>query len=196
MDLPFRITVIALVYLGKIIRSRYQRRTGREKIRDGLRRHRRDTVLVLIMSVLWQGSLLIYVLVPRWIGWADLGWPAAVRWSGLALGLAIHALFVWAHEALGRNFSGLLQIREDHRLVTHGPYRWIRHPIYTYALLLAVSVFLLSGNWFVGALWIGSGLVVFALRIPEEEAELIEAFGDEYLAYRARTGRLLPRLMR
>ena len=84
-------------------------------------------------------------------------------------------------------------IREDHRLVTSGPYRYIRHPLYTMGLLLFSSLSLIAANWF---MMLGTVLafVLVSLRLPKEEAALIEAFGDEYRAYMQRTGRFLPRL--
>jgi protein-S-isoprenylcysteine O-methyltransferase Ste14 len=78
-------------------------------------------------------------------------------------------------------------------LVTTGPYRWLRHPFYVGVLLLVLACFLLAANWFMAL----AGFAVFALlaiRSPIEERKLAERFGDEYLAYRARTRRFLPRV--
>ena len=86
-----------------------------------------------------------------------------------------------------------LRIREDHTLITTGPYRWIRHPIYSAGLLFGFAVFLLSANGFVGACWVGGCSLLYAHRIPNEEALMLEEFADEYRVYMQRTGRLLPR---
>lgn len=77
--------------------------------------------------------------------------------------------------------------------MTHGPYRWVRHPFYVTAAVLMASVTLLSANWLIGV----SSFVVMALliaRTPNEERELIEKFGDEYRKYIATTGRFIPRI--
>ena len=80
---------------------------------------------------------------------------------------------------------------ESTDLVTHGPYRWVRHPFYMTAALLMASVTLLTANWLIGA----SSLLVLgllAIRTPKEEQMLIERFGDDYRRYMARTGRYFP----
>jgi protein-S-isoprenylcysteine O-methyltransferase Ste14 len=78
--------------------------------------------------------------------------------------------------------------------VTHGVYRWVRHPMYTAIFLFAIAQGLLLPNWFAG--W--AGLITFAAlylsRIGNEEKMMREAFGEEYQAYMRRTGRLWPRI--
>ena len=75
--------------------------------------------------------------------------------------------------------------------MTHGPYRWVRHPFYVTAALLMVSVTLLTANWLIGL----TSLIVLsflAVRTPKEEQMLIERFGQQYHDYMARTGRFTP----
>jgi protein-S-isoprenylcysteine O-methyltransferase Ste14 len=77
--------------------------------------------------------------------------------------------------------------------VTIGPYRWVRHPLYTCGSSLFAAVGIIADNWFIVAL----GMLAFAAmaaRTPKEEANLIAKFGDEYRTYMKRTGRFLPRL--
>ena len=80
-------------------------------------------------------------------------------------------------------------------LITSGPYRWVRHPMYTTIFVWAVAFLLMSANWLVGGLWFGLGLVASAL-VRVEEAVLIDTFGAAYRVYMRRTGRFLPRLRR
>ena len=85
-----------------------------------------------------------------------------------------------------------MQPREQATLVTTGPYRWIRHPMYTAALTLGVAATLITAN----AVMAIGGLGMFALlaaRSRTEERRLIEKFGDAYRDYQRRTGRFLPR---
>lgn len=86
-----------------------------------------------------------------------------------------------------------MALRQDHRLVTDGVYRHIRHPMYAAILLFSLAQGLLLANWLAG--W--SALTTFALlcviRVPREERMLERRFGEAWVAYRARTGRLLPR---
>jgi protein-S-isoprenylcysteine O-methyltransferase Ste14 len=104
-----------------------------------------------------------------------------------------HPIYMWAaHHHLGKSFHSLVVLKEDQVLVESGPYKWIRHPIYTAYFLNYIGGGLLAGNWvltFVPVFFFG--LMVY-LRIGEEEAVLIEKFGDEYRAYMKKTGRFLP----
>ncbi|MGW8251833.1 MAG: methyltransferase family protein, partial [Anaerolineales bacterium] len=76
--------------------------------------------------------------------------------------------------------------------VTYGPYRWVRHPLYTVGFMMFIGLSLLAANWFI-ALMLVLGFVPLAMRTPIEEAHLVERFGDEYRRYMRRTGRYLPR---
>ena len=116
---------------------------------------------------------------------------AAVRWLGVALFAAGGALRLWPVFVLGERFSGLVAIQQGHRLVTHGPYRIIRHPSYLGLIvtLLGWSLAFRSG---VGLLLVALTLLPLQARIVAEERLLAATFGAEYAAYRARTWRLLP----
>ena len=154
------------------------------------------TVVALRLSglALWL-SVVAYLLNPRWMRWSQLRLPVGLRWLGAALGAATLPLSLWLFRSLGTNITPTVATRDDHALVTSGPYRWVRHPLYSTGTLLFASLALLAANWFIGAM----SLVVLALlllRLPKEEAALIARFGDDYRAYMARTGRLLPRLGR
>jgi protein-S-isoprenylcysteine O-methyltransferase Ste14 len=86
-----------------------------------------------------------------------------------------------------------LVTRKQHTLVTNGPYRWVRHPLYTSAAMLTLANFLAAANWF----FFATGCVVFlllAIRTRKEEENLIARFGDDYRNYMQRTGRFVPRL--
>ena len=104
-------------------------------------------------------------------------------------------LFYRSHADLGRNWSISLEIRNEHRLVTTGIYRLIRHPMYSSFFLLAVAQLMLLPNWFAGATGlIGVGLL-YAFRIRQEERMMSERFGAEYRDYMAHTARLIPWLV-
>jgi protein-S-isoprenylcysteine O-methyltransferase Ste14 len=115
---------------------------------------------------------------------------------GTCLGAAHAALLGWAHRALGPNYSSSLCTRGDHQLVTTGPYRWARHPIYGAALLLYLALGVLSANWAVALGGTTFILFILLVRTPREEQMLLDTFGAEYSAYREHTGYLLPRIRR
>ncbi|MCI0354434.1 MAG: isoprenylcysteine carboxylmethyltransferase family protein [Acidobacteria bacterium] len=135
----------------------------------------------------------IYVFRPEVLAWADLPLPASLRWVGTAFSLLALGLLLWVHVTLDRNFSGDLRIRRGHTLVTTGPYRYVRHPMYSAFFLLLFGFLLLTANGFLGGVGLAMMGLVAALRTAREEQMLRDAFGDEYRQYAARTGRLLPR---
>ena len=97
---------------------------------------------------------------------------------------------------LGRNVSETVLTKSDHALVTSGPYRWIRHPLYATGGALLVAVGLMAANWFILGL---ASLVVVLMRllvVPLEERALLAKFGDDYRRYMQRTGGMFPRLLR
>ena len=136
----------------------------------------------------------IYIVAPEQLSWAALPLPAGWRWVGVGMGLVGIFLLFWVHHTLGKNFSVPGVMKEKQSLITTGPYRWVRHPMYTALFLVTIVYFLISANWFIGVVWIGWIVGTVASMIRDEEAVLIEKFGDEYRAYVQRTGRFLPRI--
>jgi protein-S-isoprenylcysteine O-methyltransferase Ste14 len=103
-------------------------------------------------------------------------------------------LFVWATTTMGRNWSLVARTRADHRLVTDGPFAWVRHPIYTALALVVIAMAVAMGH--VARLPVA--LAVYALgtwlRVRIEERLLHTAFADDYDRYAARVKRFLPGL--
>lgn len=118
--------------------------------------------------------------------------------SAQALGLVVMFLGLlyreWSISVLGRSFSTRVVIMEGQRLITKGPYRWIRHPAYGGALLTIVGVPLALGTWAGALVTAGIGLAAYSYRVRVEEQALVAAFGDEYREYRRRTWKFLPGL--
>ncbi len=150
-------------------------------------------VLLLVLTVT---SIAVYGLAPARLSWAALPLPEWVRWSGVGLVCVAFALLGWAQSALGRNWSIRVQVLQEHELVVTGPYRWVRHPMYTAGLLTNVAVLLCSANWLVGGSWLAMHAWQFVGRIPLEEDLMVQQFGDAYRDYMRQTGRLLPKLLR
>ena len=135
------------------------------------------------------------LLNPRWMRWSSLDLPALLRWSGAGLGTVFLVLALWIFRTIGKNITSTVETREEHELVTDGPYRWVRHPHYTVGTSFFTLLGIVAANWFVGLASLVV-LVMLLIRLPKEEEKLIERFGDEYRAYMERTGRLLPRTER
>jgi protein-S-isoprenylcysteine O-methyltransferase Ste14 len=146
------------------------------------------------------------LLVLAWVAFfVPLIWVASpafsfaeypLRGGPLILGVMCFAIGLWlfyrSHADLGTNWSITLEVREQHRLITQGVYRRIRHPMSSALVLYAVAQALVIPNWVAGPSNLVAFAVLFALRVRAEERMMIEQFGDEYTAYMARTKRLVP----
>ena len=196
MDLGFRIACAGLLVLSALTSAHYYRKAGPvERLAYG----EREGVVLAVARGVWVvlavAFPILYALRPEWLDWGRFPEPLALRAVlGTCLAAAHATLLVWAHRALGPNFSSSLRMREGHELITTGPYRWVRHPLYGAALLLYAGLGVLSANWPVGLGGITFILFILLVRTPREEQMLLEAFGAEYSAYRERTGRVLPRI--
>jgi protein-S-isoprenylcysteine O-methyltransferase Ste14 len=156
-----------------------------------------EGIMIAVPRFLLLGASLVGILVysirPHLMVWSALSLPFWLGWLGFFVGLAALILFFWVIRSLGQSFSTTLTMKEDQALVTHGPYRSVRHPMYTSFILLWVSFFLTSTNWFIGLTGILGIVLAIVVRTPKEEQMMIDRFGDEYTAYMKRTGRYLPR---
>jgi protein-S-isoprenylcysteine O-methyltransferase Ste14 len=139
-------------------------------------------------------GVVAFVVAPSTISWSQITLPRALRAGGIIVGIAGLAFLHWVLVALGRNVSMTLVLKRDHTLVTHGPYRWIRHPMYTAFSVISLGLFLVSANWFVGATAALGYSAIMLIRTPREEAMMLEHIGAEYRAYMRRTGRFFPKL--
>lgn len=126
-------------------------------------------------------------------GWPRLASPPFVfprvlpAWPFLApLGVAVQAggllLALWARRSLGRHWSGEVTVKEDHELVRSGPYRRIRHPIYTGAIAMYIGPALVSGR-LQGVLSLALVAIAYARKIRQEERVLSAEFGSAYDDY-------------
>jgi protein-S-isoprenylcysteine O-methyltransferase Ste14 len=139
---------------------------------------------------------LMYMIVPNWLGWASVPlWPE-LRWAAAGIAALSVVLLIWTHHALGKHFSTSLSPPPDHALVTHGPYRWVRHPMYAAMILLWLCLSVLSANWLLFLLIVLAIVRIVRVRAPFEEALMLKTYGDAYRDYVRGTGRYLPALGR
>jgi protein-S-isoprenylcysteine O-methyltransferase Ste14 len=143
-------------------------------------------------AALWLG-VIAWMINPAWMAWSSVRVPLWSVWAGVPFLLAGAALLVWTFRSLGKNLTDTVVTRKQHTLVSHGPYRWIRHPLYSSAALLVVALSLVAANWF----FFVAGMALLCLlvvRTRTEEANLVARFGDSYRQYMKRTGRFVPKL--
>ena len=197
---PFRLSFILLFVLFIVVRGYYHRKSG--TVGEPIESEAENKAIPFLRrraGVPWIIGVFVYMVYPPWMAWAELplpDWLDWLRWLGVGFAAATIALLLWIHHALDKNFSTRPQIRADHTLITSGPYRWVRHPMYPTLMLFSLAAFLLSANWFIGAPPILIVALIMITRPPKEEQQLIEKFGNEYREYMKHTGRFLPRLSR
>lgn len=152
------------------------------------------TRMVFLMQLLVTAILLAPLPWSGWL-WIQLiggGWTR--YWIAVALVIVGLALCIWARRILGSNWSGSVTLKEGHELVQSGPYRWIRHPIYTGILLMILGTGLASGRVH-GLLAFPIALTALWLKSRVEERWMGQEFQERYGAYRQRSWALIPFLL-
>ncbi len=110
---------------------------------------------------------------------------------GLLIDLCGIAFAIWARIILGRNWSGMIAVKENPALVQRGPYALVRHPIYTGMAFALFGTALLIGT-LTAYLGFICGVTAFIIRTYNEDAIMAQQFPSEHPGYRARTKRLIP----
>jgi protein-S-isoprenylcysteine O-methyltransferase Ste14 len=170
----------------------FQRPGGLGNRRKGLEdkfvpRQRMVRVLVTVML------LVALVFVPfadrRGIGvWDD---EPFIRWVGLLLAILGMWLIFWSSAALGRLYSPEVTLQKEHRLITDGPYRFIRHPRYLGGMVQGLGLSLLFRSW-IGLILTSIFFVIVLFRIRDEEAMMHREFGESWRHYCGKSWRLVP----
>jgi protein-S-isoprenylcysteine O-methyltransferase Ste14 len=192
-DQLFRLILLAgfVIFMPIGIYHRLRSRTGEKLDR------RQEGIFILVglrlAGLAGMAGLIAYLIDPAHMAWAAVPLPVWLRWMGVGLALIAGSLLVWMFRTLGRNLTDTVVTRKQHTLVTTGPYRWVRHPMYASAALAIVGNSLVAANWFIFAAGC-LALSLLVIRTRKEEQNLIAKFGDEYRDYMQRTGRFVPRL--
>jgi protein-S-isoprenylcysteine O-methyltransferase Ste14 len=192
-DNIFRILAVIIFITGAAISSYYRRKADREGGKVSLAEEGLAIALALRLFGLSLWASVFAFLNPAWMSWSRFPLPDWARWLGIILGVLANFLAYWVFSHLAHNVSPTVVAREKAQLVTSGPYRWVRHPLYSMGTIAYLGFALLAENWWI-ALLSTLVFVVLAVRTPKEEAKLIEKFGDQYREYMKTTGRYLPRL--
>jgi len=172
------------------IRGVFARRARRAKAVS--RADLRDRMLILLVGV-GQVALPCIVVTQPVLAFASRPQPALCTSFGAAAMLAGLWLFWRSHADLGDSWSVTLELNADHRLVTEGVYRHVRHPMYASFLVLGAGQALLVANWIAGLSGLAAVVLLMAVRLPREEAMLSDCFGEPYRDYSRRVGAILPR---
>lgn len=196
-EIVYRVAFAAVLFAGILISAVY--RTRARRTAGAIPRSAESVGLRLLRALLSIPILLAalaYMLRPDLLAWSRLSLPDTVRLAGVLLGGVAAALTFWVLRSLGTNVSETVLTKPEQTLITHGPYAYVRHPLYTTGLLLLVALGLIAADGLILGLVVLSLLPFVLVIIPREEAALVDRFGDAYERYRARTGALVPRIVR
>jgi protein-S-isoprenylcysteine O-methyltransferase Ste14 len=186
-----RAAIILLLWIAWLIYWRVSAADVKAAIRHESKWSRASYIIpIVIASILLsippiaRGGFLFSPFLPPGI---DAYWP------GVILIVAGLGFSVWARQRLGRNWSGTVQVKQDHQLIRDGPYRFVRHPIYTGILVAFLGTAVIIGHW-CGILAVLIAFGSFWRKLTLEERFMRETFGSAYEEYRARTAALIPYL--
>ncbi len=183
-----------------ILVSRWERPGRTARLRASLRLPPlavRGGYVALVVPLLYPA---VVVIAPRWGYEGSLNWSSRIdvvlQGVGVGLWSAGVVVVVWAARVLGR-YMGVDGVTEDHTLVTSGPYRYVRHPVYGSFTVIAAGLALVFRSYLlaaVAAVWLAA-----SMRWAAAEETLLaspEGLDEAYRSYSELTGRFLPRLRR
>jgi len=183
----------AVVLVGSIAMVIIRGPHGHRNSKIAVRSSRKGALETSLLLLVWLGFFLplIWIWTPVF-AFAD--YPLRVLpFTAGSLCLAVGLWFFYrSHADLGTNWSITLEIREDHRLITRGVYRWARHPMYAALFLYSIGQALLLPNWLAGPSYLVTFGTMFAFRVNREEQMMVDEFGDDYRQYTRETKRLVP----
>jgi protein-S-isoprenylcysteine O-methyltransferase Ste14 len=196
MEKLFRVLYFAGIVAEIIVRAPHERQRRQiPKTDQRITGVERGLLTVLFGTMFFIP--LAYSLTP-WLRFADYRWSPAAKARAGGIGALLLAASLWlfwrAHRDLGTNWSPTLEIGAQQTLVTKGVYRTIRHPMYASQFLWVLAQALLLPNWLAGLGGVLGLLPLYLVRVPREERMMLDHFGDDYRAYMAQTGRVVPKL--
>jgi len=200
MNLFFRLAFLSLWISLGIVRGYYGRKTKTHDSLASITEKMKTAdmgmgkglmVPTAIITVIGVIGFILYLLALPWWPWTHIPLGEYVQWIGIIVSIIPIFYLVWVHRHLDKQWSIALEIQEDHKLITTGPYKRIRHPMYLGIFVYTIGLCLISLDilvtlFFVFTIWVNYR------RIPNEEQMMIDQFGDEYIKYMGKTGRLIP----
>jgi protein-S-isoprenylcysteine O-methyltransferase Ste14 len=181
--------VSAFLWIGFILYWNAAARNAAPTLSSESRGSRQVHQLLIWGSLLFAFGLRFPPLDRRWLPTA----PFIVA-AGLIVQVASGLLAVWARRHLGRYWSGAITTKANHQLVRTGPYRWVRHPIYTGMLGMFLGTAVVSGELH-ALLALGIIGAAYWRKIRLEEQHLRRVFGAEYESYQRHSWALIPGLL-
>lgn len=176
--------------LQVFLRSYYVQYYATEK--DQRHFSKKERLYLLFILLGFQLLPIIYVF-STWFSSFDYNLP---KWLGYPSTM-LYCFGVWlffrAHADLGSYWSPGLEIKEDHQLITAGVFKWVRHPMYSAFVVIAIAQIFMLQNYIVGPAFLILAIPFYLYRVKREERQLISHFGNEYLLYKKHTNALFPK---
>lgn len=145
-------------------------------------------ITVLGLALMFWVNVGVGALDVRWLPQFD-----AAEIAGIEITIVGLAFAVWARLHLKSNWSGVVTVKQDHQLIRSGPYRWVRHPIYS-GVILAMAGTAVENGRLRGILGVLLVFIGFWIKSRKEEQFMRQTFGEQYEGYCQSTGALIPRL--
>jgi protein-S-isoprenylcysteine O-methyltransferase Ste14 len=146
--------------------------------------------VIAVISLAGRGTGVVWSRLPE--GW-DLRWADTDTIGLIADAVTVVGLLItlWARATLGSNWSGTVTFKENHELITSGPYAFVRHPIYTGLLTMLLGTVIISGHAF-GFAILALGTLMLWLKSLDEERMMTKHFPDAYPPYKRRVRAIIP----
>ena len=192
-ELLFRLLIVGIYGVFAAIRIAFRLPASRRE--EGEQRNPpRVAIFAMSFGIIGYFIILIlYLVYFPLVLWFTIPLPLIVRWIGVVAAILCVPSLYWIHTILDKQYSAQLEIQDDHSLIESGPYRKVRHPMYTVFITFLVGIALVVSN----LLGLILSLLItcsFPSIAKTEEAMLTDTFGEEYRSYMKRTGRFLPPL--
>ncbi len=189
-ELFFRVVFVVLMFIAMHGRRRFVHKVMGVKGSLFVKK-KREMFLVVLSSPL---MIIPFVyLLTNWLDAYNLNLSFELRLIGVFLfGFAVF-LHNWTHLELNLNWSPFLEIKKTQELITTGPYKHVRHPMYSAFFLWAFAQGILLSNWVVLIIGVLCIAILYFVRVGDEEKMMLKHFGKKYSNYIKRTGSLLPK---
>ena len=175
----FVVLSFILYYILRIKMTRHFKYSKRLILRE---------IAIFLFLILYLGSFFDF---------AKMNLPLILR-IFLGIPIFIFGLFIffWGHRTLGENWSSIVEKKpsKPKNLVKTGPYRYVRHPLYTSTFMVIIGLGIIISNWILSLGILLTFTLIYLIKIPKEERFLIKTFGKRYKDYMQKTGKIFPKL--
>lgn len=146
--------------------------------------------------IAWLGMCFVpfVYIFTNWLNIFDFNLNSTIRIICSVVLIANIFLFYYVHKELNDNWSAILEVKGNQKLIKTGIYKYIRHPMYTQSWIWVIMQGMVASNYFVLIFGVITWGLMYFTRVFSEEKMMIDEFGNEYIEYMKETGRLLPKI--